>query len=167
MTTIATFRSQFRFGFRWVSNFAIPSGIVFGLLLALLFGPNMRALMNNLDVVGDAIRTASLTGTILVLIGVGLVTKYFTIKVTDQGLHAYDFWGHYHDVVWDQMHSARSRNLLGLPYICVDFRGGTRALWIPRFLCDFDRFCSLVSEYAGEGHPLYRELIGRKVEDRP
>jgi hypothetical protein len=88
-----------------------------------------------------------------------LAIQYFTVTVFREGISSYDFWMKDHTVEWNSITQARSLNLVGLRYVCVDFDDNSRTLWIPKALRDYDRFCEFVRECAGDSNPLYRELV--------
>jgi hypothetical protein len=79
-------------------------------------------------------------------------------------LRGSDVWGRFATVMWRSVRDARPLNIPFLPVLRVYSTETRRVIWLPLFLADYRRFAELVAEYAGEDHPVTRE-VWRRLED--
>lgn len=98
---------------------------------------------------------------IVLMVNAGLqaARHVFPVGIGPKGLHAYDFWGYYRTVEWEQMQGCHVRSILpGMPYLIIESSGEGAVLTVPRFLENFPLFRELVLQYAPPGNPLSRYL---------
>ena len=88
---------------------------------------------------------------------------FWRVWVGPDVLRGSDFWGRFVTVTWPSIHAARPVNLPFLPIVRVYSTQTRRVIWLPLFLVDYARFAELVAEYAGEDHPVTRE-VWRRIE---
>ena len=95
------------------------------------------------------------------------IVAYFKIYFYSDRIRGYNAWGIYHDLALIDVERVNSIGFLGVNYIRVYSRHGTRVMWIPLFLKLRDRFVNLVCQYAEPGNALvlYFESVGMVPDD--
>jgi hypothetical protein len=151
---IDSFRMLFWTFLGWVLLISISIGVPLGLLTAfLLFGTLLPPVTLLLVIV-----TAVAGGEVVAVLAVALFVAFLKVHVGPDGLRACNAWGLYRTVAWADMLSARPVNMMGMRFLRVHTTGALLPLSVPLFLHDFERFCSLVRQYAGPDHLLARAL---------
>jgi hypothetical protein len=144
---VESFRCSF-----WLVFFVM---VVLGLVLGLLMILAMSGF--RLDPVGLVVGLTA--GELVGLLITALLVFYFKVYAGPEGLRAYNFWGLYRTVAWEDIRSARPVNFLGLRYLRAHTANASSPLWLPLFLTEQDRFDALVRAHAGPSHPLTRALL--------
>jgi hypothetical protein len=93
------------------------------------------------------------------LVGAAVLAAYLKVYVHSDRLRCCDFWGLYIEYEWSEVTSIRLFNaFFGLRFIRLESKNRLRAIWLPQFLPEFDRFNNLVFKYTDPDHPLSRYL---------
>ena len=101
--------------------------------------------------------------TVLLVPAMGLYVLIWRVRVGPDALRGSDVWGRFVTVPWASVRAVRPFTLLTLPYLRVYSTTTRRVMWLPLFLADYRRFAELVAAYAGEDHPVTREM-GRMID---
>jgi hypothetical protein len=102
---------------------------------------------------------------VLTTVGVVPLMLYFKTYAGPETLKCTDVFARYVTVRWASISVIRPVNMGGLRYLRLKSDEAKRELWLPLFLADPHGFTDLVAEYAGEDHPLTRELRRRFPPD--
>jgi hypothetical protein len=87
------------------------------------------------------------------------------VRIGPASLRGSDFWGRFVTVTWTSVRAVQPFYLPLLPFLRVYSTETPRVIWLPLFLVNYRRFAELVAEYAGEDHPIAREVWQRLEED--
>lgn len=97
-------------------------------------------------------------GLFIGLVAMAAMVLFMTVRVSEEGLRAFDFWGRPRELAWSQISKVRPTRLGGLRYLRV-FGGTTEGpLWLPLFLQQPQAFWSAVANAAGPHSPLQVRL---------
>lgn len=94
---------------------------------------------------------------------VAVISWFFKVFISPEGVRCYNFWGTYRTVEWADVARADRISMLGLKFILVHSRRRPDPLWLPRFLSNRAAFDQLVAQYAGVDHPLTQAMEVSKV----
>jgi hypothetical protein len=85
---------------------------------------------------------------------------YWLSNVTVQvdGIRGYSFFGTFHFVQWENMHSVQDINLLGLRYLRTTHNESRSPLWIPLFHARQAEFETIVVATAPSSNPLRKKI---------
>ena len=99
---------------------------------------------------------------ILVSIVYALFVAYFKIYFYSNRIRGYNAWGIYHDLALTDVERVNPIDFLGVKYVRVYSRHGTRVMWIPLFLKGLDRFVNLVCQHSESNNALvlYFKSVG-------
>ena len=93
-----------------------------------------------------------------------LYVLFWPVHVAPAGLRASNAWGRYATVGWGSITAVKLVPLPLIPFARVVSTETHRILWVPLFMRTYRDYATLVAEYAGEDHPLARELLKRVEE---
>jgi hypothetical protein len=97
-------------------------------------------------------------------VGLGsLVSAYRTACQTGpvvgpQGIACEGTWGGPLVVPWDEVTGTDLTYVFGLSDLLVSARGAKRPVWVPLQVADPEGFAAAVREFAGDDHPITREV---------
>lgn len=92
-------------------------------------------------------------------VGCVLFYRVALLRINGWGLHAFNFWGFSHEVMWTQILNAKFKWFL-LPYTIISTSSGQH-LWIPLFLENPRGFAQSVATHTAPDHPLHEFLRQR------
>jgi hypothetical protein len=116
----------------------------------------MIALREGFSLDWRALRIAWALGTVAAFVLSWAIALWFRIRVTPEGLRAYDFWSLPHFVPWRAISHVRRTNILGLVFLRVYAEKPRRPLWLPLFLTHPNRFWRVVEQHAGRNCALLK-----------
>lgn len=93
-----------------------------------------------------------------------ILTRYFTVVVTDKYLKGCYCWGIYHSISWNSISGVKPIWILGLKFLRLESTSSGRTLWIPLFLENISEFKREVLKRVGVDS-LLKEYLDEKVAE--
>jgi hypothetical protein len=90
-----------------------------------------------------------------------LYVLLWPVRVAPAGLRASNAWGLFATVSWQSITAVKPVSIPLVPFARVFSTETRRVLWVPLFMRRFPQYVAAVAEYAGNDHPLARELQKR------
>lgn len=116
-----------------------------------IMGGNVSALLPLLVVLG--------CGLLFEIIFAILLSWFYPVRITDNGITATDFWGRKLTLSWGEIETSTATRFMTLPYLKVaSFRKDRAVLWLPMFVSRPDGLYQAIRHAASSGNPLRRYI---------